>query len=67
MTTITIKENDRLLKTEFGTTRELFIYLRKKFSPVSIFLVDEDKIPESVLESVQKAVDEGEDDLINLE
>jgi hypothetical protein len=65
MTTITIKDSSELYKTEFDTTRELYIYLRKKLSPVSIFLVDDNNVPEFVLKSVKNAAEEGEDDLIN--
>ena len=65
MTTITIKDTKYLPKTEFESTRELFIFLREELSPVTIFLADEENIPDSIYASVKKAEKEGENDVID--
>ncbi|RLD30649.1 MAG: hypothetical protein DRJ02_10220 [Bacteroidetes bacterium] len=65
MTTITIENGEKLRKTKFRTAKELYIYLRNKLSPVSIYLVDDEEIPESILKNIEKAEQEGEDDAID--
>jgi len=66
MTTFTIKKDFKNnTKTEFETARELFIYLREKLTPISIFLVDDNTIPESIRASIEKSEQEGENNLID--
>ena len=66
MTTITIKNGQKqFTKTSFDTVKELFVYLREKLSPVSIYLVDDSDIPESINKSIEKAAREGEGDTID--
>ena len=65
MTTITINNVQNFPKTEFESASELFIYLRNKLSPVSIFLVDEEDIPEAIRLSIREAEKEGEDNVID--
>ena len=67
MTTITIENGEKLPKTRFRTTKELYIYLREKLSPVSIYLVDDKDIPENILKNIEKAENEGEDDVIDFQ
>ena len=65
MTTFTIKEDiNKFSKTEFNTSKELYLYLKEKISPVSVFLVNEN-IPKSVLSSIKKSEEEGEDDVVD--
>lgn len=65
MTTITIENGDKLPKTRFRTTKELYIYLREKLSPVSIFLVDDEDIPETIRKNIEKAEQEGENNTVD--
>ena len=66
MTTITIESGlSKDSQTKFKTARELFIYLRESLSPVSIFLVDDTHIPESIRSSIEKAEQEGENNVID--
>ncbi|MCF6270779.1 MAG: hypothetical protein L3J41_13775 [Melioribacteraceae bacterium] len=66
MTTLTVKKDfEKNMKTEFETARELFIYLREKLTPISIFLVEDDTIPKSIRASIEKSEQEGENDLID--
>lgn len=67
MTTITIREDTELLKTEFDSTKELFEFLRKKLSPVPIFLVDDEDIPKSISDSIEKAQEEADDAIIDFQ
>ncbi|NOX86491.1 MAG: hypothetical protein GXO86_11110 [Chlorobi bacterium] len=67
MTTITIENGEKLPKTKFRTTKELYIYLRDKLSPVSIYLIDDEEIPESIRKNIEKAEQEGEDDIIDFQ
>lgn len=62
MTTITIQKGQDFLKTDFETPQELFVFLREKLTPVSIYLVDDESIPKSILDSIEKAENEGDSD-----
>ena len=67
MTTITIEDGEKLPKTKFRTAKELYIYLRDKLSPVSIYLIDDEDIPDSIRKNIEKAEREGEDDAIDFQ
>ena len=67
MTTITIKKSKGFSKTNFESPQELYAFLRDKLSPVPIFLVDDEGIPESILDSINKAESEGDDDIIDFQ
>ena len=66
MTTITIENGDKLMKTRFRTTKELYIYLRERLSPVSVFLVDDEDIPETIRKNIEKAEQAGENDIVDV-
>ena len=65
MTTITIKDNKFLQKTEFESAKELFVFLREKLSPVTVFQVDHENIPKSILASIHKSNKNDENDIVD--
>ncbi len=67
MTTITIENGEKLPKTRFRTTKELFIYLREKLSPVSVYLIDDKDIPESIRKNIELSEQEGENDIVDFQ
>ena len=54
MMTITIKDG-KLSKTDFNSTQDLFIFLRKELSPLKLNLIDEDYLSEESLEKIRKS------------
>ena len=65
MTTITIKKSKGFTKTDFESPEELFAYLRDRLAPVPVYLVDDEKIPTDLLDSIKNAEEEGEDGLVD--
>jgi len=55
MMTITIKDG-KLSKTDFNSTQDLFIFLRKELSPLKLNLIDEDSLSEESLEKIKKSI-----------
>lgn len=54
MTTITINSDfHKDFKTNFENPKELYIYSREKLSPVSIYLVDENIVTKSIINSIE--------------
>ena len=52
MTTITVKEgNEKFIKKNFNSAKDLFIYLREVLSPVEIHLIEDVDISESLNKS----------------
>ena len=52
--TITIKDGN-LSKTNFNSTQDLFIYLRKELSPLKLYLIDEDYLSEESLKKIKES------------
>ncbi|MCD4793996.1 MAG: hypothetical protein K8R54_12230 [Bacteroidales bacterium] len=52
MMTITIKDG-KLSKTNFNSTQDLFIYLRKELTPLKLYLIDEDYLSEESLKKIE--------------
>ena len=52
--TITIKDGN-LSKTNFNSTQDLFIYLRKELSPSKLYLIDEDYLSEESLKKIKES------------
>lgn len=50
--TITIKDG-KLSKTNFNSTQDLFIYLRKELTPLKLYLIDEDYLSEESLKKIE--------------
>ena len=68
MTTITIKEDlNKLQKTEFEDSTELFLYLKERLSPVSVVLADSDDFSPAIQSSIAKAQEEGEQDVLDFQ
>jgi hypothetical protein len=65
MTTITIQNSKEFPITNFESARDLFVFLREKLSPVQIHLVDDDEIPQTILDSIEQAEKEGDNDIID--
>lgn len=65
MTTITIKKSKGFSKTDFESPKELFEYLRDKLTPVPVYLVDNNEIPENLRKSIEEAESEGEKDIVD--
>lgn len=65
MTTITIKKSKGFSKTDFESPEELFSYLRDRLTPVPVYFVDDETIPADLLDSIENAEAEGEDDVID--
>lgn len=55
MTTITIK-NGKLSKMNFESAQDLFVYLRKKLSPLQLFAIDENSLSEESLDKIKKSM-----------
>ncbi len=65
MTTIILNKSKDFSKTYFDTPQELFTFLRDQLSPVPVFLLDDEEIPELILDSINKAEAEGDDGIID--
>ena len=52
MMTITTKDG-KLSKTNFNSTQDLFIYLRKELTPLKLYLIDEDYLSEESLKKIE--------------
>lgn len=55
MTSITIK-NGKLSKMNFESAQDLFVYLRKKLSPLQLFAIDENSLSEESLDKIKKSM-----------
>ena len=66
MTTITVKEgNEKFIKKNFNSAKDLFIYLREVLSPVEIHLIEDVDIPESLNKSIEQAFEVGDKDTVD--
>ncbi|MCF8236241.1 MAG: hypothetical protein K9G67_14930 [Bacteroidales bacterium] len=65
MTTIKIRKNETINKTEFDSFKELYLFLKDKFSPVEINLVNDEDVPYGIKTSIEKIEKEGDIDIID--
>lgn len=65
MTTIRIKKNEEINKTEFESAKELYLFLKDKFSPVEINLINDENIPYKIRKSIENAETAGDKDIID--
>ena len=66
-TTFTVRNGKKFTKTDFNSLNELFVFLREELSPLKIYLVDDEDIPNHVLKSIEKSEKEGELDVIDFQ
>ena len=49
-------KNGKLSKMNFESAQDLFVYLRKKLSPLQLFAIDENSLSEESLDKIKKSM-----------